>query len=298
MYLDEIYKIESKLPDLYNKIRILSDYILFNREEKIDEKNYSPSAYVAVTLGNEGKKTIIDSQGIIFPYLLQETIRGFFELFASHGLPENNKKAMYIIRHSDFILAEEWDMRFGVSLYNNIFNDINDKLLIPYVFSNFSQLDTIEFNTTIKNILLINYFYERKFIMTASITINSNLASLTCQRNLRAATKGMNVAMERLSTGYKINSAKDDAAGYAVAAGMEAKINGYDIIETNAQMGLDMLTTQEGVLDIINDYLQRVRDLTMQAANGTYGSDSINAIKTEVIQRMDEIKVYLIFSFW
>ena len=123
LYLDEIYKIESKLPDLYNKIRILSDYILFNREEKIDEKNYSPSAYVAVTLGNEGKKTIIDSQGIIFPYLLQETIRGFFELFASHGLPENNKKAMYIIRHSDFILAEEWDMRFGVSLYNNIFND-------------------------------------------------------------------------------------------------------------------------------------------------------------------------------
>lgn len=124
---------------------------------------------------------------------------------------------------------------------------------------------------------------------TASITINTNLASLTCQKNLKGATKGMNIAMEQLSTGFRINSAKDDAAGYAVSAGMQAKISGYDIIEMNSQMGLDMLTTQEGVLDIINDYLQRIRDLTMQAANGTYGSASLDAINLEVVQRMDEI---------
>ena len=124
---------------------------------------------------------------------------------------------------------------------------------------------------------------------TSTITINTNLSSLTCQKYLSDATKGMNTAMERLSTGFKINSARDDAAGYAVYRGMEAKISGYDIIETNAQMGLDMLTTQEGVLNIINDYLQRIRDLTMQAANGTYGSASLNALNTEVVQRMDEI---------
>ncbi len=124
---------------------------------------------------------------------------------------------------------------------------------------------------------------------TSTLTINTNLSSLTCQKYLRSATKGMNSAMEKLSTGFKINSAKDDAAGYAVYTGMEAKVSGYDIIETNAQMGLDMLTTQEGVLDIINDYLQRIRDLTMQAANGTYGSASLNAIALEVTQRMDEI---------
>ena len=124
---------------------------------------------------------------------------------------------------------------------------------------------------------------------TSTITINTNLSSLTCQKYLSDATKGMNTAMERLSTGFKINSARDDAAGYSVVALMEAKINGYDIIETNAQMGLDMLTTQEGVLDIMNDYLQRIRDLTMQAANGTYGSASLNAISLEVAQRMDEI---------
>ena len=124
---------------------------------------------------------------------------------------------------------------------------------------------------------------------TSTITVNTNLSSLICQKYLRDATTGMNAAMEKLSTGFKINSGKDDAAGYSVVEGMQAKINGYDVIETNASMGLDMLTTQEGVLDILNEYLQRVRDLTMQAANGTYGSASLNAIRTEVEQRMEEI---------
>ena len=124
---------------------------------------------------------------------------------------------------------------------------------------------------------------------TSTITINTNLSSLIAQKYLRDATTGMNTAMERLSTGFKINSGKDDAAGYSVVEGMQAKVNGFDIIETNASMGLDMLTTQEGVLDILNEYLQRIRDLTMQAANGTYGSASLNAIKIEVEQRMEEI---------
>jgi len=123
----------------------------------------------------------------------------------------------------------------------------------------------------------------------ASITINTNLASLTAQRNLSAATTGMNTAMERLSTGYRINSGKDDAAGSAVSTLMEAQISGYDVAESNATMGLSLLDTAEGVLDIVSDYLQRIRDLTEQAANGTYGTSSMQAIRTEVQQRMEEI---------
>jgi len=129
---------------------------------------------------------------------------------------------------------------------------------------------------------------ERKSKM-ASITINTNLASLTAQRNLSKATTGMNTAMERLTTGFRINSGKDDAAGSAVSTLMEAQISGYDVAESNAAMGLSLLDTAEGVLDIVGDYLQRIRDLTEQAANGTYGSTSMNAIKTEVQQRMEEI---------
>ena len=123
----------------------------------------------------------------------------------------------------------------------------------------------------------------------ASITVNTNLASLTAQRNLSAATTGMNTAMERLSTGFRINSGADDAAGSAVSTLMEAQISGYDVAESNATMGLSLLDTAEGVLDIVGDYLQRIRDLTEQAANGTYGTSSMQAIRTEVQQRMLEI---------
>lgn len=123
----------------------------------------------------------------------------------------------------------------------------------------------------------------------ASLTINTNIASLTAQRNLSQATGGMNTAMERLTTGFKINSGKDDAAGSAVSTLMEAQISGYDVAESNASMGLSLLDTAEGVLDIVNSYLQRIRDLTEQAANGTYGTSSMNAIRTEVEQRMLEI---------
>ena len=123
----------------------------------------------------------------------------------------------------------------------------------------------------------------------ASITINTNIAALTAQHNLSMATNGMNTAMERLTTGYKINSGKDDAAGSSVSTLMEAQISGYDVAEANAQMGLSLLDTAEGVLDIVGDYLQRIRDLTEQAANGTYGTQSMTAIRTEVQQRMEEI---------
>lgn len=123
----------------------------------------------------------------------------------------------------------------------------------------------------------------------ASITINTNLGALTAQRSLSAATTGMNTAMERLTTGYKINSGKDDAAGSAVSCLMEAQISGYDVAESNATMGLSLLDTAEGVLNIVSEYLQRIRDLTEQAANGTYGTSSMNAIRTEVQQRMEEI---------
>ena len=123
----------------------------------------------------------------------------------------------------------------------------------------------------------------------ASITINTNLASLTAQRNLSAATTGMNTAMERLTTGFRINSGKDDAAGSAVSCLMEAQISGYDVAESNATMGLSLLDTAEGVLGIVSEYLQRIRDLTEQAANGTYGTSSMQAIRTEVQQRMEEI---------
>lgn len=121
------------------------------------------------------------------------------------------------------------------------------------------------------------------------ISVNTNLASLTAQNSLYKATNGMNTAMERLSTGYKINSSKDDAAGMAVSTKLNYKLSCLSVAKDNGQMGSSLLNTTEGVYSVIQSNLQRVRDLTEQAANGTYGSDSMLAITSEVEARLEEI---------
>lgn len=122
-----------------------------------------------------------------------------------------------------------------------------------------------------------------------AITINTNLSSLIVQRNLSSATTSLNNAIERMSTGYKINHAKDNAAGYSIAANWKTMLGSLDIASENASMGADMLKTAEENYSLITEHLQRVRDLTEQAANGTYGQDSLNAIKSEMTARLLEI---------
>ena len=122
-----------------------------------------------------------------------------------------------------------------------------------------------------------------------AITVNTNVPSLTAQASLNKATNAMNTAMQRMSTGLRINSSKDDAAGMAVANKLDYKVSSLKVAQDNAQMGASMLDTMEGVMGVINDNLQRIRDLTEQAANGTYGSDAIGAIKTEINSRLTEI---------
>ena len=122
-----------------------------------------------------------------------------------------------------------------------------------------------------------------------AITVNTNIPSLTAQSSLNKATNAMNTAMERMSTGLRINSSKDDAAGLAVANKLDYQVGSFKVAQDNAQMGASMLDTMEGVMTTINDNLTRIRDLTEQAANGTYGTDAMTAIKTEVQARMDEI---------
>ena len=122
-----------------------------------------------------------------------------------------------------------------------------------------------------------------------SLSLVTNVQSLKVQANLTAATDTLNNAIERMTTGYKINRAKDDAAGYSIASQMEAKLSSYDVASNNAQIGLDMLTTTEENYSLINDHLQRIRDLAEQAANGTYSTDSRAAIEAEIASRLAEI---------
>ena len=122
-----------------------------------------------------------------------------------------------------------------------------------------------------------------------SLTINTNMSSLVAQNSLNGATAQLNQAIERMTTGYKINHAGDNAAGYSIARNWEAQLGSLDIAADNAATGADMLSTLEDNYALISTHVQRIRDLTEQAANGTYGSQSKLAIKSEIVARLEEI---------
>ncbi|HFZ0817383.1 flagellin [Enterobacter cloacae] len=119
--------------------------------------------------------------------------------------------------------------------------------------------------------------------------INTNLLSLTTQNNLNKSQSSLGTAIERLSSGLRINSAKDDAAGQAIANRMTAQIKGMNQAARNANDGISMAQTAEGSLNEINSNLQRIRELTVQAKNGTNSATDLASLQDEVKARLDEI---------
>ena len=138
---------------MYRKIRIINDFLLFTKKEEMSDDKPMQGSYVETHLGIDDAKTTIKAQGIIFPLLFHEAIKGLFELFSAHGLPQDREKAQYIIRKADFVLAEPWDLRLGVGLWRMIFGGVEDTNMIPYMFTSFVKIPTDEFNLSVKEIL-------------------------------------------------------------------------------------------------------------------------------------------------
>ena len=122
------------------------------------------------------------------------------------------------------------------------------------------------------------------------LTVNTNLSSLIAQASLKQSTGGLNRAVERMTTGFKINGAKDNAANYSISTKMSAKISAYQVAEDNAAQGLDLLMTANDSLSLMSKQFARIRDLTMQAQNDTYGNSSKDAINAEINARLDEVE--------
>jgi flagellin len=122
-----------------------------------------------------------------------------------------------------------------------------------------------------------------------SSIINTNSLSLLTQNNLMKSQSSLTTAIQRLSSGLRINSAKDDAAGQAIANRFSATIKGLSQAQRNANDGISLAQTTEGALNEINNNLQRVRELTVQAANGSNSKSDLNSIQSEITQRMQEI---------
>jgi flagellin len=122
-----------------------------------------------------------------------------------------------------------------------------------------------------------------------SLVINTNVASLNAQRSLTASGAELKTAMERLSSGKKINSASDDAAGFAIAERMTAQIRGLNMAAKNANDGLSMLATIENATNDITGMLHRMRELAVQAINDTNGAQDRGYLQLEVDALMEEI---------
>jgi len=119
--------------------------------------------------------------------------------------------------------------------------------------------------------------------------INTNSLSLIAQGNLQKSQSALGSAIERLSSGLRINSAKDDAAGQAIANRFTANIRGLTQATRNANDGISIAQTTEGALNEINNNLQRIRELSVQAANGTNSASDLKSIQDEIDQRLGEI---------
>ncbi len=123
-----------------------------------------------------------------------------------------------------------------------------------------------------------------------STSINTNVASLNAQRNLSASAVSLTTSMQRLSSGLRVNSAKDDAAGLAIAERMNTQTRGMNVAIRNANDAISMAQTAEGALGAITNNLQRMRELAVQAANGTNGQTDIAALESEYVLLDDENK--------
>ena len=119
--------------------------------------------------------------------------------------------------------------------------------------------------------------------------INTNISSLNAQRNLTTSQSGLATSLQRLSTGLRINSAKDDAAGMSISSRMTSQINGMNVAARNANDGISLAQTAEGGLNSATDLLQRMRDLAVQSANGSNSDTDRASIQSEVGQLKDEI---------
>ncbi|WEL98030.1 flagellin domain-containing protein [Delftia tsuruhatensis] len=119
--------------------------------------------------------------------------------------------------------------------------------------------------------------------------INTNLVSLNAQRNLNTSQSSLSTTMQRLSSGLRVNSAKDDAAGLAIAERMNAQVRGMNVAMRNANDGISMAQTAEGALGKLSENLQRMRELAVQAANDTNGTTDRGSLDKEFKQLSQEI---------
>lgn len=142
-YIEDLYDIDSRLPQMYKELIALNNYMIFSSSDLgITDKDRKQIGLVNVKYGPQDELVTISAQGVIFPVLLSELIRGLMELFSSHGLPKERERVNYILKKADYLKAEPWQMRIGPYMWNiftEYFED-TDTSDMPYIYQVLSKL--------------------------------------------------------------------------------------------------------------------------------------------------------------
>lgn len=157
-YSEELSHINNQLPSIYKKILCINDLLLFHTKQSLNKKE-TDGGKVDVYISSPDTPVKINAEGIMFPVLLEETIRGLLELSIAHGLPEERDRAEYITSKTDFKLAEVWDQRLGVPLWKRIIKVMNEidedpiEVGLNFIFMEISKLKPTNFNSIMQEIL-------------------------------------------------------------------------------------------------------------------------------------------------
>ena len=160
IYLSSLYKINPELPSLYNKIMRYNDILLYSEKDTLKQDTNTEGGNVDVYIQSQENMVTIESKGIMFPILFCETVKGLLELAISHGLPEEREKAEYVLKKSDFKLAENWDIRIGIPLWKRIaamFEKINANIYevgVNFFFMQLALKHCCEFNEFLQEVFL------------------------------------------------------------------------------------------------------------------------------------------------
>lgn len=149
-YIDAIFELDEELPHLYSKIMKINDYLVFTEDVKIEDEKHYQGSYVNVVLGDENKTTKIECKAMIFPLLLEDTIKGILELIASHGLPDSFELAERVLDAADVLENDPWNVRLGTVLWKSVCGD--NVTNIPEYFLRIIEMPCPDFFATVKEV--------------------------------------------------------------------------------------------------------------------------------------------------
>ena len=154
IWMNEIFELDEELPHLYSQIMKINDYLIFTNNVKIEDKNHKQGGFVEIQLSHDDELSSIDATGVIFPILLQETVRGVIDMLSTYGLPDDMESARRVTNIADALENDPWNMRFGPVMWNRIVSAIPkfQTEYFPYFYKTLTELSPEEFSSIMKEV--------------------------------------------------------------------------------------------------------------------------------------------------